>query len=226
MLPDTLKFPSGRTVKRLKQDAKALAKKEQIPLHVALDTVAEENGSLNGWKNAIKTLQKTYPVKSINTPKTNMNPYRKLVTLALNKAIESGKISLNWDNKERQESGYLITSIAGENTVINWSDASFGEIRISVWWNYDHNQHPQANMRAPYKECFQTSLPLAKRQRYKEFVGIVCSAWIERDSGRHIQGYGNESIFDRYTRKGELQKVKVLPNPEPLGFEIEGKFFM
>lgn len=217
---DSLKFPSGRTVKRLKQDAKSLVKKDQIPMHSALDIVASENGYKDGWKGAIKRLQ----TEKLSV-KTDMNPYRKLVTIALNKAIEAGKISLDWSG-QKQESGFLTTIIAGKNTVINWSDVGFGEIRISVWWDYEHDKHPQAHMEGQYKETFQTSEPLAKKQRYKDFVGIVCSAWIERDSGRYIQGYGNDSIFDRYTRRGEIEKIKSLLNPTPNGFLTEGKFFM
>lgn len=50
------RFPSGRSISRAKQDAKALAKKQQIPLHQALDVVAHEHGFPLGWEAAVQSI--------------------------------------------------------------------------------------------------------------------------------------------------------------------------
>ena len=304
------KFPSGRSVKRAKQDAKALAKRKNIPLHQALDEIAQINGSVKNWSKAVASLQNNqslpnimqtqqpgplalelgisesdleqlnYDVQtnennngfiydyiltfddacspeilekieglsedntkwvSVNafdepeppdellTPfpvKTDMNPYRKLLVAGLNEILSRGLLSLNWDDESRETTSHIETLIAGHNSIVSWSDAGHGEVRISVWWKYDHSKHPQANSKGMAQESFSTPSPLAKRQHYPKFVGVVCSAWLERDNGIYIQGQGNDHIFKKYTRKNELEYLKRLPNPIPNGFKPEGRFHM
>jgi hypothetical protein len=52
----SVRFPSGRTVGRCRQDAKALARAEDIPLHHALDRIAATNGLAMPWPLAINQL--------------------------------------------------------------------------------------------------------------------------------------------------------------------------
>ena len=59
---NALKFPSGRNVKRAKQDARALAKRNNIPLYQALDTIAEINGCASNWSKALLSLQRDLPL--------------------------------------------------------------------------------------------------------------------------------------------------------------------
>ena len=308
---NTPKFPSGRSVKRAKQDAKALAKRKKIPLHLALDEIAKINGSVSNWSKALASLQNDqslpntmftqqlpsplalelgisksdleqldYEVQtnesndgliydyiltfydscppeilkkieglsddntiwvSVNAfdepdppdeqltsfpVKTDMNPYRKLLVAGLNEILSRGLLSLNWDDESRETTSHIETLIAGHNSIVSWSDAGHGEVRISVWWKYDHSKHPQANSKGMAQESFSTPSPLAKRQHYPKFVGVVCSAWLERDNGKYIQGQGNDHIFKKYTRKNELEYLKRLPNPIPNGFKPEGRFHM
>lgn len=308
---NALKFPSGRNVNRAKQDAKALAKRKQIPLHLALDEIAKINGSAGNWSQAIANLQSNKSPLDLNlgqrqlnplaeelgisendleqlsyevqanesndgliydyilmfddscppyilnnikglsndrtirvsanafdehdpldeglSPapvKTDMNPYRKLLVLGLNEILSRGLLSLNWDGKSRESTTHIETSIAGHDSIVSWSDAGFGEVRISVWWKYVHSKHPQANLEGNARESFSTPSPLAKRQHYPKFVGVVCSAWLERDKGKYLQGKGNDHLIEIYTRKNELGYLKRLPNPSPRGFEAEGRFHM
>ena len=310
---DTPKFPSSRSVKRAKQDAKALAKRKNIPLHQALDEVAKINGSVSNWSKALESLQDNQSLPNIrltrrlpnplalelgisesdlgqlnydvqanksndgliydyiltfddacppeilekieglsddNTiwvsvnafdepepdpldeqlipspAKTDMNPYRKLLVLALNEIISRGLLSLNWDGESRDTTSHIETLIAGHNSIVSWSDAGHGEVRISVWWKYNHSKHPQANLTGNARELFSSPSPLAKRQHYPKFVGVVCSAWLERDNGKYIQGQGKHYLFIKYTRKNELGYLKRLPNPIPNGFKPEGPFHM
>lgn len=309
---DTPKFPSGRSVKRAKQDAKALAKRKNIPLHQALDEVAKINGSVKNWSKAVASIQNNQSLPNImqtqqqsslalelgisesdlgqlnydvqanksndgliydyiltfddacppeilkkieglsddNTiwvsvnafdepepdpldeqlipslVKTDMNPYRKLLVLALNELLSRGLLSLNWDRESREMTSHIETLIAGHNSIVSWSDIGLGEIRVSVWWKYNHSKHPQANLTGNAREPFLTPSPLAKRRHYPKFVGVVCSAWLERDYGKYIQGEGNKGLLEIYTRKNELEYLKRLPNPTPDGFKPEGPFHM
>jgi hypothetical protein len=158
-----------------------------------------------------------------------VNPHRKLLIWAVNKLVNDGQIKLvvsGKDQKDRDEQGHLITQLFGEPTVIVWSNAGYEEVRVSVWWKYDHSRHPQANLQGNSRERFQTSAPLAKRQHYPKFVGVTVSGWLERKNGPHLQGKGSEGLFDIYTRRGEMPALEALPAPEPLGFGAEGKFYL
>ncbi len=155
---------------------------------------------------------------------SNMNPHRKLLVLGLNHVLENNLISLDWDKKTKLESGYVIAELAGETSAINWSDASFGEISFSVWWKYDHSKHPQANLTGNMKERFESSAPLANDIHYKKFVGAISSGWIERDTGKYLQGKANRGFQSKYIRRADLQEIKAMPNPVPKGFKAEGQF--
>lgn len=308
---NSLKFPSGRTVKRAKQDAKALAKHKNIPLYQALNEVASANGSISNWEQALASIRFRQPLPHITQPhrlrsqlsielgisdddieqlsyevqtnesndgliydyiltfdesnhqeildqiegltsentirvsmnafdepdqldkpvtdisaETDMNPYRKLLVLGLNEILSRELLSLNWDGETSVATSHIETTIAGHNSIVSWSDAGFGEVRISVWWKYDHNQHPQANLMGNSRESFSSPSPLAKRKHFPKFVGVVCSAWLERDKGKYLQGNDNDHLIEKYTRKGELELLTRLPNPIPQRFEPEGRFHM
>ncbi len=311
-LNDLLKFPSGRNVKRLKQDAKEISRRLKIPLHQALNEIAKLNGSNLDWSQTINALQcqsvnskniihirpqsklseelgitdselddltwetdanasndgliydyvlkfdednpseildkinglsdnlttrvsanvfdvppdQSEGIEASSHVQTDMNPYRKLMVLALNELISRGVLSLEWDGASNEETRHIETILAEQNTIIIWSGIGFGEVMISVWWKYDHSKHPQANLKGNSRESFSCSSPLAKRQHYPKFVGLVCSAWLERKEGKYLQGERDSSLFERYARKGELDYFKMMPNPVPLGFEPEGRFHM
>ncbi len=152
-----------------------------------------------------------------------MNGYRKLLVLAINELVKRKLISLDGDD---EKGGHVITDIAGENTVIAWHGIGFQELRVSVWWKYDHSRHPQANMTGPYREEFRTTRPLAKRKYYPNFVGVTVSGWVERKTGKHLQGHGHDRLFDIYTRRGEKKNLEALPDSIPNDFKTEGQFFI
>lgn len=58
MSTNNLLFPNGRPAERVKQDAQALSKAKGIPLNVALDEAAANNGMNKGWNNAINELKR------------------------------------------------------------------------------------------------------------------------------------------------------------------------
>lgn len=64
--PDShLKFPSGRSVRRLREDAKALARERGIPVPKALDELAAKNGIAKPWDEALRMLTQAAPVIQI-----------------------------------------------------------------------------------------------------------------------------------------------------------------
>lgn len=62
-LMEDLKFPSGRTVRRLKQDAKILKREKNLTLGEALNIIASQNGLDMSWRSALKNLSRTYEAK-------------------------------------------------------------------------------------------------------------------------------------------------------------------
>lgn len=109
--------------------------------------------------------------------------------------------------------------------MVRWHAISCGELQLSVWWKYDHSQRPQANLEGNQCESFNGSQPLAKPQHFPKIIGAAASGWIERQTGKYLQGRGKEGLFDLYTRRGELQHLEMLPVPTPSGFSAEGKYF-
>lgn len=149
-----------------------------------------------------------------------MHPYRKLLVLATNHLIETGKIDLNSD---ADVGGNTQAEIGGRNAAIMWHGIGWGELRITVWWDYDHSRHPQANMTGSAREEFTTANPLARRSQYSKFVGVTASAWLERRDGKYLQGKGSNFLTFTYARRGAIDEVKALPDPKPLGFAAEGR---
>jgi len=152
--------------------------------------------------------------------------YTNLLVAAINRLIEEKYISLDLEGvNELEEKGHVFLELFEHNSVILWSNRGFGELVISVWWKYDHSKHPQANLKGNEKETFHSTKPLADKNHYRKFVGVVASCWLERKNGNHIQGKDGKQIFDIYTRKGELEILKELPTQKPKGYEISGRFY-
>lgn len=159
-----------------------------------------------------------------------MDAYRKLLILGVNELLKRKLISLVPNAKLRSEgnsdeSGHVLVDLHGYPSVILWSDIGFQELRISVWWKYNHALHPQANLTGNARETFSTSSPLAKRTHYKNFVGVTVSGWLERKEGKFLQGKGRKAVFDIYTRTSEKDALEKLPIPKPEGYLSEGKFY-
>ena len=55
---DFYKFPSGRTVARVRKDAKKLKKARNIRMYEALNILARENGMNMNWNDALASLMK------------------------------------------------------------------------------------------------------------------------------------------------------------------------
>lgn len=206
----------------IKRQAKSIKKKEAITHVQALDRSAVLCGYHN-WShflNKNKQSNSSAPTDKIN----KMNPYRKLLVAAVSKLLDEKQISLDGKDESYSESGYIITDLCGYTAAIMWADIGYEELRISVWWKYDHALHPQANLTGNSRENFTSETPLAKRQLYKKFVGVVASGWLERKEGKYVQGEKSSAIFGLYTRKGEKEELERIPDQKPKGFKSKGKF--
>ncbi len=208
----------------IKRQATSIKKKEGITHTQALDKSAVICGYHN-WAHFINSNKAESSSGELNNSQPNtMNPYRKLLVAGVNKLLSENLISLDSKNKSYSESGHLISEVFGYTTAILWEEISYEELRISVWWKYDHSLHPQANLTGNARENFRLEKPLTKRQNYKKFVGVVVSSWLERKDGKYLQGENTRAIFDVYTRKGEKEVLAGIPDPVPNGFKPEGKF--
>jgi hypothetical protein len=234
---------NGHTAAYLKRKAKNIKKLQQVPHAKALDLAAASVGFSN-WKDFInrseaeaKRRNRAAPLPKISQVDSRrvdqagsgeMNPYRKLLIAATNELLNRGLITLQ--GKEglypHVDKGHVFVDLFGYPSVVLWDDIGFEELRISVWWKYDHSLHPQANLTGNTRESFSQSLPLASRLLYKKFVGVTVSCWLERRTGKHLQGKNQEGLFNIYTRKQEKAQLKNLPFPTPEGFKAEGKFFI
>ena len=252
-------FPSGRSVERCRQDAKSLVKISQssnkpMSLSEALDKIASDNGINLPWAHAIKKIKEFGLRKAISLkPKKPKVAQMHLIGHALNLLIKKKLIDIN--STEESKSDFLECQLLEKPTVINWNYISCGEIRISVWWNFDKTKHPQ-HLEGGYKskilldylpeneqrkywapnkvihskdscvESYRTSTPLAKRSRYKDFVGVLCSTWIERETGKYLQTEDGRKIFDSYVRNVDKKDLCNIPDCKPMSFSLSGRFHL
>lgn len=155
-----------------------------------------------------------------------MTPLRNLLVIAVNHLVSNHMIELEIGNDGEEIQGHTFTTIAGKNAVINWQGINCDEIRVSVWWDYDHSNHPQANLEGSYRETFCLSKPLAKSQHYPKFIGAMVSGWIERKTGKYLQGIDSEGLYDKYTRRSSKLSLEKIPRADGIGFKTSGKFFL
>lgn len=154
-----------------------------------------------------------------------MNAHRKLLVLGLNELLVKKLVSLDDPGDSPEKDGYVFADIAGQPSVIRRSCISGGELEFSIWWKYDHSQHPQANLSGNSREEFRSSKPLAKSQHFPKFVGALASGWLERRTGKWLQGRDSQGLFSLYARRGVRSCLDEMPVPRPSGFEAQGKLF-
>nr|WP_319484742.1 hypothetical protein [uncultured Cohaesibacter sp.] len=207
------KCPAPVTPENLDADIAYPSTPFQSPLEMEADRVALDLSQATKVSSTSKKF-----------PKRELYHFRKLVILGLNEILSQGKLSLDAPDSDRStgEKGHIEVTLAGRSSMILWRDIGYGEIRVSVWLDYDHSKHPQAKLEGSSRETFQGSIPLAKRAYFSRFVGATASGWLERKTGRFLQGRGKNSIFDTYLRADMKPVLQGIPNPEPLGFRAEG----
>ncbi|NPA10356.1 MAG: hypothetical protein GXO46_15380 [Chlorobi bacterium] len=223
---------NGHTADYIKRIAKSIKKNQNISHHEALELASKQNG-FHSWKHFQNLLNKSdvpslvYEMTEIKelTLKTK-NPYRNLLIAGLNELLKQNKDLLQFDKNKKEDEGYIFVNLFGFQSVVIWREISFGEISLAVWWKYDHSRHPQANLTGNARENFRDTSPLASKTEYKKFVGVVVHGWVERATGKYIQGSGGDSIIRDYVRRGEKAELEKLPTVQPNGFQAEGLFFV
>lgn len=217
---------NGHTGDFIKRQAKKIKKQENISYVQALDK-ASINAGFKNWKHFLNASKNLEQGISQTKPATiqKVNPHRNLLISAINTLLDKRIISLNGKLSD-SENGHIFVELFGYPSVILWQDIGFDELRISVWWKYIHELHPQANLTGNARENFNGSSPLANRVHYKKFVGVVASGWLERNTGKYLQGKNREAIFDVYTRKGEKEELEKQSLQKPNSFGIEGKVYI
>lgn len=231
------KNTTSHTDGHLKRHAKKIKKEQNITHTQALDIAAREAGFTN-FKNFQNSQLKKSVLKKGNVVQVPqkifqpvlskiLNPYRNLLVAGVNHLLKNKLITLedSTTKNERDNQGYDFTEIFGFPSVVKWRDIGFGELEISIWWKYDHSKHPQAELEGNRRENFNNTTPLARKEHYKNFVGITASGWLERKEGKHLMGKDRERLIGIYTRKGEKSALEKMPLQVPLGFEAEGKFY-
>lgn len=223
----------------LKRQAKKIKKQQNITHIQALDIAAIEAGFTN-FKNFQNSITRENALKPsiVNkgditskklklTPVKKIDPYRNLLVAGVNELLKRKLISLHSPGNlhENDEKGHIFAEVFGYPSVIKWRYIGFGELEIAVWWKYDHSRHPQAELQGRSRESFNNTSPLARRELYKNFVGVTITGWLERQKGKHLMGKDRERFVDVYTRKGEKSELEKIPSQKPLGFEAEGKFY-
>lgn len=234
MKKNTISHTDGQ----LKRQAKKIKKEQNITHTQALDIAAIQAGFTN-FKNFQNSLKKTRATKkqsdtqilqekSQPTLSKKPNPHRNLLVAGVNNLLNEKLVTLESTGSQntRNDQGHVFTEIFGFPSVVKWRDVGFGELEISVWWKYDHSKHPQAELEGNSRENFNSITPLARKELYKNFVGVTTTGWLEREKGKHLMGKDREKLVGIYTRKGEKSALEKMPMQIPLGFEAEGTFYI
>ena len=153
-------------------------------------------------------------------PVRGLHPLRRLAAHGLNFLLERGLVSATPGD---DEVGHVAARIADRASMVLWRDVGCGELRLSVWWDLDLARHPQASGHS--REPFTCASPFARRGCFPSFIGATVSCWVERRAGFWLQGKGSNSLFERYTRRSSRAALHAVPDPTPLGFKAEGRFF-
>ncbi|WP_278354127.1 MULTISPECIES: hypothetical protein [Bacteroidota] len=222
---------NGHTADYIKRIAKSIKKVQNISHHEALELASKQSG-FHSWKH-FQNLLNNSDIPSLDYQTTDAtkldlrpkNPYRNLLLAGLNEILKQNKDFFQVDN-DKKETGYIFVELFGYQSVVIWREISFSEISLAVWWKYDHSKHPQANLTGNARENFRDTSPLANKTEYKKFVGVVVHGWVERATGKYIQGSGGDSIIRDYVRRGEKAELEKLPTVQPNGFQAEGQFFV
>ena len=145
----------------------------------------------------------------------------KLMVIALNKAISTGEIDLNGKSGEANLRGHIETEIDGLPTVINWFDAGYDELRVTVWWDYCPELMP--TWRKKHIGKFeQGTVPGVARRFFSHILGACGSCYLERRSGKFITGGTGNQFFDVYVRESTAYRIDGIHPEEPQGYELQG----
>lgn len=146
----------------------------------------------------------------------------KLMVIAINKAIKSGAISLDGVSTDNEDKHQLMRMVIdGKPAVLNWFDAGYDELRITIWWDY------QPGMMTTWRKKFMgdpvTSMPQVSRGYFRHILGACGSCYMERRTGKYIMGYNGNQFFDTYVRDSSVYDLEQMQSEQPAGYATYGK---
>ena len=223
----------------LQRKAKLVKKQFSVKHTEALNIVSKELGFHNfkHYQHQLKNENKlvvdatrfsSSPEKQENLNSTIFNKYplRFLLHHGISELIKRGKVNLEFDPKIKEEDGYIFLDLFGHPSVLIWRHIGFEEVEVTVWWKYDHQNHPQKDSKGNARESFNGGEPLAQKSKFKDFVGVVVLGWLERKTGKYLMGKGNKGICKHYARKGEVELLRQINFELSSDFDFEGKVFV
>lgn len=148
----------------------------------------------------------------------------KLMVIALNEVITLGVINLDGKSAEmtdEEKSGYAEISIGGRPSIINWYDAGYDELRVSVWWDYQPECMP--TWRKNHINKWLVGLvPETSRSYFRHILGACGSCYLERQTGKFIVGEEGNQFFSVYVREDTTQHLTRIEAVQPLGYLTSG----
>lgn len=144
---------------------------------------------------------------------------RNVLVGGTNALVRSDQIGLSYNPKLEAENGYLKETLLGKLCVVSWNGIGSGELRISVWFDYKEEFHL-------YPSDYNSPRPIPKRCPLYKVVSACASGWLERKTGKFLQGVGVNDLHPKsyLSYEGELY-LSQQPMLKPEGFEASGRFF-
>ncbi len=191
-------------------------------------------------------------MSQVKKEKTEKEGQVHLLGHALNILCERKLIDLN--SLDEIDQRHLECILFDKPSVITWRIIDGSQILLSVWWNYDKSNHPQhleggyknkillngltddelqdLRKRTTKKqliwieetEQYQTHMPIAEKNKYKDFVGVTCSCWVQGATREHLH-LSKVSPYKSYIRASDRQALTSIPDCVPKGFKLYGKVF-
>jgi hypothetical protein len=132
-----------------------------------------------------------------------MHHFRKLLIAGTNELLKNHSIDLDHTKNEREENGYIKTTIFDRHSIVLWQHIKCNEIQVSIWWDYNHQAHPQADAEGDCREQFRSMQPLCRPKYFPRVIAASCTGYLEREEGKYLQGKDKQGILEPYLRKGE-----------------------
>lgn len=143
----------------------------------------------------------------------------KLMVIAINEAIKKGAITLE-ANPDGDKRGHMMMDIAGRRSVLNWFDAGYEELRISLWWHYTPEMMP--TYRKKWLGEPDSPTPGINRRFFRNILGACGTCYLERKTGKFIIGDSGSQFSSCYVREDSAPELDKIAAEEPAGYKTHG----
>lgn len=149
----------------------------------------------------------------------------KLMIIALNESINKGYIDLYGGSASpliEGKNGCFELTVLEKSTVLNWCDAGYEELRVSVLWDYTPELMRTEGNRYLKELKASTPKPSVTHRFYGFILGARGSCYLERRTGKFIIGDKGKQFFDVDVREGSERILKNVELVEPDGYQTNG----